>query len=134
MNVEMDKTLAEVRVSDLPPGIASESEGLQLREQSGSHLLNYGTNIRTIPSGDYAAVCGNQVHEPSKCEFHRCEISINVGMVKFNVIDNRQFRKVVHKLRTLIEVRSVILVCFNDEVFALGNAKTRTKVLRNPTN
>src|SRR4029453_16733608 len=55
-------------------------------------------------------------------------------MIEFDVIYDCQFRKVVHELRTLIEVGCVVLICFDDYVIAVRNSETGTKILGDSTN
>src|SRR6266498_2186632 len=55
-------------------------------------------------------------------------------MVKFDIVYNRDLRQIVHKLGTLIEIGSVILVAFDDEVLTVSNAKTNAEVLRHAAN
>ena len=54
-------------------------------------------------------------------------------MVKLDVVDDRDLRQVMHKLRTLVEIRGVVFVALNDEIIAWGNAKAHAKVLRDAT-
>ena len=65
-----------------------------------------------------------------KRKFNRRQIVVDVGMIEFDVVDDRDFRQVVHKLRTFVEISGVVFVAFDDEVVAVGHSKTDAEVLR----
>src|SRR6185369_12137919 len=87
-----------------------------------------------IPTDNKLAVTGNQIHKSSKGKFHRRQIVIDIGMVKLDVVYDRDLRQVVHKLRTLVEIGRVVFVAFNDEVIAISNSKTYAEVLSDAAN
>jgi hypothetical protein len=86
--------------------------------------------VWTVPTGDQPAVFRHEIHEPTKREFHRIEIAIDVGVIEFDVVNDRELGQVVHELRTFVEVSSVILVCFDDEIVTASDAKAMAEVLR----
>ena len=88
-------------------------------------------DLRAVPAEDETSVAWDQIHESSKGKFYRSKIMVNVRMIEFDIVDDRQFGQVMHELRTFIEIRSVVLVAFDNEVIAAGHAKANAKVLGN---
>ena len=50
-------------------------------------------------------------------------------MIKFDVVDDGYFGQVVHELRPLVEVGSVVFIALDNEKIAVGDSKTDAKVL-----
>src|SRR6185503_16291559 len=55
-------------------------------------------------------------------------------MIKFDVVNDRNLRQVVHKLRPLIEIGGVVLIAFDNEIVAIRYTKANAEVLRHSTN
>ena len=90
---------------------------------------NYVAHWQTVPADNQSTVAWHQVHQTPKRELYRIEILVDVRMIEFDVVDNRDFREVVHELRAFIKIGRVVFVAFDDEVVAVGHAKTDPKVL-----
>src|SRR5204863_9576720 len=88
---------------------------------------------RTVPAGNQAAVARHQIHQTPKRELHRIEVLVNIGVIEFDVVNDGNFGEVMHELRALVEIGRVVFVAFNDEVIAVGDAKTDAEVLHHAT-
>src|SRR5690349_9289474 len=84
--------------------------------------------MRTVPTGDQLSVSRHEIHQTSKSQLHRIEIFVNIRMIEFDVVDDRDLRQVMHELRTLVEVCSVVLVAFDNEVVTVGHAKADAEI------
>src|SRR6185503_2485580 len=127
------KTLAEVCIANLPLRAAVRAESLELCEEPFAERFNNLTDVWTIPTGDQSAVFGYEIHKSTKRQFHCVEIFINVRVIEFDVVYDRELGQVVHELRTFVEVSGVVFVGFDEEVIAVRDAKTRAEVLRYTT-
>ena len=65
-----------------------------------------------------------------KLLFNRRKVFKNVGVIVFEVIQNRGTRPIVHKLAALIKKGRVVFIGFNHEVTPLPEARRHTKILR----
>ena len=72
----------------------------------------------------------NRAHEVVKLYLNRCQIRENIGMVEFEIIQNRRARTVVHKLTALVEKRGVVLIRLNHEKRIVGQTCRDAKVTR----
>src|SRR5687768_16581430 len=50
-------------------------------------------------------------------------------MIELDVIHDGKLRQIVHELWALIEIRGVVFITLDDEVFAVGDSKTGAKIL-----
>src|SRR5438270_12801620 len=57
-------------------------------------------------------------HLPERI-FNSRQICIEIGMVKFNGVENHGCRKIMHKLRAAIHKSCVILIALNNEIFTI---------------
>ena len=57
------------------------------------------------------------------------EILENVRMIVLKIVDDQRLRTVVDELRAPVEIRSIVLVGFNDEKRALPKAGRYTEVV-----
>src|SRR5687767_2519481 len=124
----------EIRFSNAPPGIFSYAECFNLRKEFRTHRVDNIPNIHAVPSRNQPSVCGNQIHETPEREFYSIKIFVDIGVIKLDVINDADLRQVVHELRTLIEVSSVVFVSFDNKKVAVSHAKTDTEVLCDPSN
>src|SRR5258706_12972147 len=72
---------------------------------------------------------GHQVHQAAKRQFYRVEILVNICVIEFDIVDDRQLRQVVHELWPFVEISRVVFVAFDDEVIAVSYVKARAEVL-----
>src|SRR5205814_9856630 len=113
----------------LPLRIVTGAERFQLREQLLTKRSDDLANRRTIPTDNQLSIAGDEIHQTTERQLYRIEVLVNIRMVEFDIIDNRDLRQVVHELRAFIEVSRVVLVAFDDEVIAVGDAKADAEVL-----
>ena len=83
----------------------------------------------TVATGNQFSVGRHEIHETTKREFHGVEVFIDVRMIEFDVVDDSDFRQVVHELRAFVEIGRIVFVAFDDEVIAFGDVKTGAEVL-----
>ena len=50
------------------------------------------------------------------------KVSKDIGMVEFKVIDHQSLRAIVHKLRALVEKRTVVFIGLDNEKGAVTHA------------
>src|SRR6185503_16732439 len=91
--------------------------------------FNHLSHIRAVPTGNQPAVLRNEIHETTKSQLHCIQIAIDIGVVEFDVIDDRELGQVVHELRTFVEVSSVVLVRFDDEVITVSHTEAAAEIL-----
>jgi len=78
--------------------------------------------------GDDASAARDQIDQPLECGFNGIEIFIDVGMIELDRGENDGVGKVVQEFRALVEECGVVLIAFEDEVFAITKMKTRTEI------
>src|SRR6185295_4649907 len=108
------QSLAEIGIANLPLRARVSAKSLDLRKQPLAKRFNYFSDVWTVPTRDQPAILRHEVHKTTKSELHCFEIGVDVSVVEFDVVDDRELRQVVHELRTFIEVSCVVLVCFDD--------------------
>ena len=69
------------------------------------------TLLRTI--ADYQSIARHAAHQMMKLRFDGSEVGKDIGVIKFQVIQYRRARAVVHELGALVEKGRVVLVSFN---------------------
>ena len=80
---------------------------------------------RRLVVGDHqVAVTRHGSNEMVKLALDSREISEDIRVIEFQIVENRDIRTVVNELRTLVEERGIVLVRFHDER-RTGLAKTR---------
>src|SRR5687767_5432093 len=124
------QSASEVRVANLPACVFSCAKCFQLGKQLRSERLNHRAHVGTIPPGNQSPILRHEVHETAKSELHRVKIFVDIGVIEFDVVDDSQLRQVMHELRTLVEVGSVVLVGLDDHVVTLRHTKAAAEILR----
>src|SRR6186713_2758814 len=71
----------------------------------------------------HAAIVGHHAQQLVKLPLNRGNIRIDVGMIVFEVVQNRGTRPVVNELGALVEEGRIVFVRFNDKV----RARTQTR-------
>src|SRR5207237_3502558 len=99
------------------------------REQLLTKRRNDLAHRRTVPTDNQLSIAGDEIHQTTKRQLYGIEVLVNVCMIEFDVVDDRDFRQVMHELRAFVEVSRVVLVAFDDEVIAVGDAKADAKIL-----
>ena len=55
-------------------------------------------------------------------------------MIEFEIVDDRDFGQVMHELAALVEKGRVVFVAFNDEPFAVSEARSLAQIIRDASN
>ncbi len=79
---------------------------------------------------DDPSVMRNRAHQVVKLRLDRGEIGKDVGVVVFEVVEDRGARAIVHELRTLVAERGVVFVGLDDEERAISKPCRDGKVDR----
>ena len=61
----------------------------------------------------------------------RLQVFKNIGVIELEVVDDRDLRQVMDELAALIEKGGVVFVAFDDEPFAVGEARALAEILGN---
>src|SRR6185369_10809809 len=83
---------------------------------------------RTIGPNEQQPLPRHEIHQPSKRQAHRVDIGVDVRVVEFDIVDNRDIWQVLEKLGGLVEECTVVLVALDDEVSPLTESITRAVV------
>ena len=78
----------------------------------------------------------NRAHEVVKLFFNRREVLKNIGVVEFQIVQNRRARAVMHEFTAFIEKSRIVFIGFNDEgLVGTHRAQSRrhTKIQRHTT-
>src|SRR6476469_8738858 len=86
-------------------------------------------HYRRIPTRDDDSILRNEIDEPREGKLVRLFIAIDVGVIELDVVYDRRVRKVVPHLRTLVEVRRVVLVGLDHEILGVGEPVGRSEIL-----
>ncbi len=89
------------------------------------------SDVRVITIGEQKAVSRDDVDEPFKRKLDGREIFENVGMIKFEIVDDDEFREVMNELAPLVEKSGVVFVAFDDEPIAIREASALAEIIRN---
>src|SRR5271167_2981375 len=112
---EMDSTSGHLPASlclimqqlgDVPIRVGMEPVSLDLAEG----LCNTLPNILAAIERHNPSTPGNQVNKAFERSLDSIQVRINVSMIKFHMRQNRRIRKVMQKLRSLVEERRVVLI------------------------
>src|SRR5215813_11386792 len=93
--------------------------------------LEQRTQVGIVSVSYQRAVARDQTNEILEGGFDGLEIRKNIGMVKFQVIDNGNFRQVMNELAAFVEKSGVVLVAFYNEPVALREARSLAEVVGN---
>ena len=131
---ERRKFARVIAIANLPARCFVKAKCFQLREQLLADRLNHVSDVRTVPAGDQTSIRGHQIHQPSESELDRGQVSINVCVIKLDVVYNRQFRQVMHEFWALVEIGRVVLIALDNEIVTIGDAKADAKILSHTPN
>src|SRR4051812_7447545 len=87
--------------------------------------------IRIITVGEQKTVARHEADEKFKLLFDRIQIFKNISVIELEIVDDRDFGQVMNELAALVEKRGVIFVAFDDEPFAVGEARALAEIVRN---
>src|SRR5205809_4294576 len=102
-----------------PSGVTIETKGFHAAECSRRKLPD---QIR-IPSGYELSAPGNKIDQPTECELHCIDVTIDIGVIELDVVEDYSVGQIVHEFRTLIEIRGVVFIAFDYEVRAVCNSE-----------
>src|SRR5688572_20900873 len=123
----------EIDIARLPLRIVREPVSLNDREKLALHVVKDLTRDRRIDADNEPTVSRNEIHQTREFPLDVVEVVVNIGVVKLDVVDDRDLGQVVHELRLLVEVGRVILVAFDDEMITAGDTKTCAEVMYDAT-
>ena len=63
---------------------------------------------------------------------NRAPVGVDIGMVKFKVVQNRQVRCVVDKLGALVEKGGVVFIRLNHEILTRAEPRRLAEITRPP--
>ncbi len=72
----------------------------------------------------------HDAHQMVELLLDRFQIVEDVGMIKLKVVEDQRTRAVMHKFRTFIKERAVVLIRFDNKERALAQARGNLKVAR----
>ena len=98
------------------PVAAFDAERGQRRP--AAHRQDLG-QARVFGVDDQAAVAGHRAHQVMELALDRRDVREDVGVIEFEVVEDRHGRAVVHELGALVEERGVVFVGFDHEVHAM---------------
>jgi hypothetical protein len=84
---------------------------------------------RRVPADDERAGARHEIDEALEREAIGDLVAVDVGVIELDVGHHRRPRQVVPHLRAFVEVRGVVLVGLDAEVFAVGQTEGRAEVL-----
>ncbi len=90
--------------------------------------------ICVVAIGEQQTVARNQIDEAFELKLDCRQILKNIGMIEFDVVDDRDFRQVMNELAALIKKRGVVFVSFDDKPFAIRKARALFQILWNSAN
>ena len=77
---------------------------------------------------DQAAVTRHCAHQMMELRLDRGQVGKDVGMVVFEIVQDRRARTVVHEFRALVEERGVVFVGLDHEERAVGQPRRYAEV------
>jgi hypothetical protein len=95
--------------------------------------IQQGGEVGVIAVAEQQAIAGDEADEMAEGFFDGGEVFKNVGVVKFEVVDDRDFGLVMDELAAFIEKRGVVFVALDDEPFAIGEARALGEIVRDAT-
>src|SRR5256885_9612091 len=87
--------------------------------------------VQVVAIGQQQAVARNQSDEVFERRLDGGQVLENVGVVKLQIVDNRDLRQVMNELAPLVEKRGVVFVPFDDDPFAVGKPRALAEIIWN---
>ncbi len=87
--------------------------------------------VRVVAVAEELAVARDEPDEVREGFLDRGEVVEDVGVIEFEVVDDRDLGQVVDELAALVEERGVVLVALDDEPFAVREACAGAEIVRN---
>jgi len=82
--------------------------------------------VLAVAPDNHPAVPRHQIHQALEGQLIDVEVGVDIGMVEFDVVDDRDVGQVLQELGRLVEVGAVVLIAFDDEVPALPHTVARS--------
>src|SRR3984885_7230673 len=71
---------------------------------------NAFANVLASIEGNDASAPRNQIYKPFERSLYGRKVSVDIGVIKLHMRQNRRIGKVVQELRSLIEERCIVLI------------------------
>ena len=113
------------QVLDAPIGFRCKAITLDTAQCAGHALRHVGAAV----VGHNRAAPRHQVHQPIEGRLDRCQVHVNVGVVKLDVGQDQRVGKVMQELGAFVEEGGVVLIALDDEGARGPQLKTRAEVL-----
>ncbi len=94
-----------------------------------AHRQYFG-KARILGIDDQPAVARHAAHEVMELTLDRGHVGENIGVVVFEIVENRDLRAVVHELAALVEECGVVFVRFDDKIIAAAQSCRDAEILR----
>src|SRR5580704_2195134 len=114
-----------MQVGNSPGCIRTRAVSLHRTQCAGERMLETVSAVE----GDNAASPRHKIYQALECGFDGIEVFINIGVIKFHRRQDHGIRKVMQKLRPLVEESRIVFIALEDEVLALSELKTAAEVL-----
>jgi len=101
-----------------------------LDRSPAAHLQDFAEGFVRLRSDD-ETVSRDAAYQMVKLPLNRGQVGKNVGVVEFQIIENRRARTVMDELGAFVEKRGVVLVGFDDEESAVAQPRGQAEVERN---
>src|SRR5439155_12385037 len=109
--------------------------GIAFTEAKSLHrTMSYAKQRREVaivPISQRQAIARNQADEMLEGGFDGFQVFEDVGVIEFEVADDRNFRAVMDELAAFVEEGGVIFVAFDDEPFAVSEPGALAEIVRN---
>ena len=129
IDTKVSHAAGKANFARLPLRLLAGAKGFHIRKQLSAKRRDHFTRGRAVPADNQLTVSRHQIHQPPKRQLDRVQILVDVRMIEFDVVDNRDLRQVVHELRPFIKVGRVVFIACDDEIIAVSNAEADAEIL-----
>ena len=84
--------------------------------------------------GNNQTIVRNRAHEVVKLGLNGGEVSENIRVVKFQIVQNHRAWTVVYKLAAFVKKRSIVFIGLNHEKRIIGQTRRNPKIIRHTAN
>ena len=96
--------------------------------------LNHVQAVGIVRVDQGQAVAGDDLGQPAEAQFDFLQGIVNIRVIKFNVVDDHQFREVVQEFGTLVEKRRVVLVPLQHGKIGIRKTAPASEIAGNAAN
>jgi len=90
--------------------------------------------IGVVAVGEKQAIARDEADEMFERGLDGIDILEDIRVVKFEIVDDGDFGKVMNEFAALVEKSGVVFVAFDDEPFAISEARALAEIVRNAAN